>query len=64
MKVHDWLYLIDQMKDEEDKLVLIQVNLENKLLGRENNLSRYQRRNKNKLLYLEHPDYRGYQEDK
>lgn len=64
MKVHDWLYLIDQMKDEEDKLVLIQVNLENKLLGRENNLSRYQKRNKNKLLYLEHPDYRGYQEDK
>ena len=60
MKVHDWLYLIDQMKDEEDKLVLIQVNLENKLLRMENILSRYERRNKKKEQYLEHRDYRGY----
>ena len=48
------------MKDEEDKLGLIQVNLESKLLGMENILSRYERRNKKKEQYLEHRDYRGY----
>lgn len=36
------------MRDEEDKLGLIQVNLESMLLGMENILSRYERRNKKK----------------